>query len=105
MIRLPKMPLTDSTTVQTGHPTSGSDHKEQLDGASDGSSDGDGCTNGLLRGRRGDDVHEDGSGSATKEAQNRGQWTLGKEGSGNGRSGSTAVLPFLVSLFMSNHTT
>ena len=101
------MPLAGSTTVQhgtLGHPTSGCDPKEQLDGASDGSGDGDDCTNGLLRGRRGDDTHQDGSANATQEAQNRGQSTFEKECVGNGGSGSTAVLPLLVSLFKSNYT-
>ena len=101
------MPLTDSTTVQhgaSGHQTSGCDPKDQLDGASDGSDDGDDCTNSLLRGRRGDDVHEDGSANAAREAQNRGQSSLEKRGSGESRSGSTAVLPLRVSLFNSNYT-
>lgn len=101
------MHLTNSTTVQhgaPGHPTSGCDPKEQLDGASDGSDDGVDFTSGLLRARRGDDVHEDGSEYATKEAQNRGQSTLEKESPGNGRSGSTSGLPLLVSLFKSNYT-
>ena len=107
MILLHKMHLTDSTTVQRsvrGHPTSGCDPREQLDGASDGSDDGDDFTNGLLGRRCGDAVHGDGSEYATKEAQNRGQSTREKESSGNGRSGSTAVSPLLVSLFKSNYT-
>ena len=95
------MPLTDSTTVQygaPGHPTSGCDPKDQLDGASDGVDDGGDCTNGLLQARRGDGVHEDGSANATNEAQNRGQTTWEKESSGNERCVSTAVSPLLVSL-------
>ena len=102
-----EMHLTNSTTVQygaPGHPTSGCDPKDQLDGTSDGGDDGDDCTNGLLRGRLGGDVHEDGSEYATNEAQNRGQSTLEKESYVKSRFGSTAVLPLFVSLFKLNYT-